>query len=70
MNCGSCTYYKTDEGTDAKQGVCMRYPPQVVMVTVPTIVRGQMSETPMGVFPPVRAILGCGEYKIRLGSVS
>jgi len=62
MNCGSCKFWIRDPGKEAKEGICRRYPPEVVPVLQPNALTKSFATMIHFIFPKVREDCLCGEY--------
>jgi hypothetical protein len=58
--CSTCKYYRVTAGRGT-EGLCRRYPPQVVVASVDT--PDGVRQAPVAVMPNMRAQDWCGEYK-------
>lgn len=64
--CKTCTYFRAGHQhpnhTEQRDGICIRYPPQVINVAVTEGPFAGRAQQDTALFPRVTKDTGCGEY--------
>jgi hypothetical protein len=66
LACGNCAFFRVAPGAVSGEGICVRFPPTMFMLTQDNPLNPrQKTMAPGGGFPPTRKDQWCGEHKMK-----